>query len=154
MRSQVLREGQGSGVPGGGKHRLWSLIDSSDDRRNDGLVTLLPSPALPKIRSPSREPVRKANSQAGPTPQKLRGVRGGGSVCAFTGDAPLVGEALRALEGVPCGWSGSGVGGGCKFHFGSAESEMPGGRFQGKMSRTQFVLKARVQERSGLQLKG
>lgn len=151
----MLREGQGSGVPGGGKHRLWSLIESSGDRRNDGLVTLLPSPALLKIRSRSQEPVRKANSQAPPLRNSRGGGGRGGSICAFTGDAPQVGEALRALEGVPFrGRSGSGAGGGCKFHFGSAESEMPGGRFQGKMSRTQFVLKARVQKRSGLQLKG
>lgn len=132
----MLREGQGSGVPGGGKHRLRSLIESSGDRRNDGLVILLPSPALLKIRS--REPVRKADSQAPP----LRNSGGmGGSVC-FHREAPQVGEALRALEGVLFrGRSRSGAGGGCKLHFGSAESEVPGGRFQGKMSRTQLVLK-------------
>lgn len=49
----MLRQGQGSGVPGGGKHRLRSLIESSGDRRNEGLVILLPSPALLKIRSGS-----------------------------------------------------------------------------------------------------
>lgn len=61
----MLREGQGSGVPGGGKHRLRSLIESSGDRKNDGLVTLLPSLAL--LKTQSREPVRKANSRRATT---------------------------------------------------------------------------------------
>lgn len=58
---------------GGGKYRIWSLVECSGDRRRDGLVTLLTSPAV--LKAWSREPIRKATSRAPPRPstQKLWG---------------------------------------------------------------------------------